>query len=325
MRYLITGGAGFIGSHLAEKLLDQGHQVTIIDNLSTGSFQNIIHLEKHDNFRLVADDIEKSNCLEDLVKSSDSIYHLAAAVGVKLIIEEPVKTIQKNINGTERILSLANKWRKQIIFTSTSEVYGKNPKASFAEEDDMVFGNTHNFRWSYAASKAIDEFLILSYHQKYALPAVIFRLFNTVGPRQTSKYGMVIPNFVKQALRNEDITIYGDGQQTRTFCHIKDAVAALVDTPHYASSNGQVFNIGGDHEISIEALAAKVKTLLGSSSEIKKIPYAIAYAKGFEDMRKRVPNIGKIKALTGYEPKNTIDQIILDVADYFQQVSSFFK
>lgn len=320
MKILVSGGAGFVGSHLCEKLLSEDHEVTVIDNLSTGTYKNIAHLNKHPKFRLVVDSILDTKTLEPLIESHDFIYHLAAAVGVKLIVNDPVNTIETNIRGTEIIFHYANKWRKPVLFTSTSEVYGKNTKATFAETDEMVFGATTHSRWSYACSKAIDEFLILSYFRKMGLPTIIVRLFNTVGPRQSPQYGMVLPNFVKQALTGKDITVYGDGSQTRNFTYIDDVITALVELPKHPGSFGEVFNIGGHEEISIYDLAKLVKERTGSASAIVKIPYDEAYEPGFEDMKRRVPNIDKISKHLGYKPTFSVAQITDKVIDYFKKI-----
>jgi UDP-glucose 4-epimerase len=323
MKILITGGAGFIGSHLAEHLLIDGHAVTAVDDLSTGSVSNVLHLQKNRDFRLVADTILNTDTMDGLVEETDLVYHLAAAVGVKLIVSEPVRTIETNIRGTEVMLGLANKWRKTILITSTSEVYGKNSKSPFSEDDDMVFGSTKQSRWSYACSKAIDEFLAIAYHRKTALPIIVARLFNTVGPRQTSRYGMVVPSFVRQALRNEDITVYGDGTQCRTFSYVTDVVRALAQLPSKAEALGEVFNVGGKEEISIAALADLVKARTKSSSRVVSVPYDRAYAPGFEDMPRRVPDISKIRRVLGYEPKIGLEETVDRVIAHFKQDPTF--
>ena len=318
MSVLITGGAGFVGSHLAERCLKDGHSVTLIDDLSTGNTRNVEVLERQAQFRLVVESVTNIPTLEPLVREADLIYHLAAAVGVKLIVRDPVGTIETNIRGTEVILHLANKWRKPILITSTSEVYGKNTASPFREEDDMVFGPTTHARWSYACSKAIDEFLALSYFRKKKLPVVIVRLFNTVGPRQTSQYGMVLPTFVRQAIQNADITVYGDGSQSRTFTYISDVVDALVRLPQNEEAIGEVFNVGGSEEISILKLADLVKKRAKSSSRIVKVPYDRAYEPGFEDMPRRVPDISKIRRFIGYSPLVSLDSIVDRVVEYFR-------
>lgn len=319
MRYLITGGAGFIGSHLAEKLLHQGHSVAIIDDLSTGSIRNIEHLKGKADFRYVIDTVLNRPLLAELVDDCDTLFHLAAAVGVKLIVESPVRTIETNIKGTEAVLECANKKKKKVLLTSTSEVYGKASKVPFAEEDDLVLGPTFKGRWSYACSKAIDEFLALAYCKEKKLPVVIARLFNTVGPRQTSRYGMVVPTFVRQALRGHPITVYGDGTQSRSFTHVNDAVGALIQLAQHPDAVGEVFNVGSDEEITIEELARLTKKMTNSSSEIRHVPYGEAYEEGFEDMRRRVPDLSKIEQLLGYRPTRSLREIVQDVIDYFQR------
>lgn len=318
MRYLITGGAGFIGSHLAEKLLRQGHHVTIIDDLSTGSIRNIEHLKGKAGFRYVIDTILNRPVLAELVDDCDVLFHLAAAVGVKLIVESPVRTIETNVKGTEAVLECANKKKKKVLLTSTSEVYGKAHKLSFAEEDDLVLGPTGKGRWSYACSKAIDEFLALAYWKEKKLPVVITRLFNTVGPRQTGRYGMVIPTFVRQALLHHPITVYGDGAQSRCFTHVDDAVGALIQLAQHPEAVGQVFNVGNDEAVTIEELARLVKQMTNSPSEIRYVPYDEAYEEGFEDMYRRVPDLSKIQQLIGYHPIKSLRAIVQDVIDYFQ-------
>jgi UDP-glucose 4-epimerase len=310
MRYLITGGAGFIGSHLAEMLLKGGNEVCVIDDLSTGSIRNIEHLKGMKGFYYRIDTIFNEPVLAELIDSSDMIFHLAAAVGVMLIVESPVRTIQTNISGTEIVLRLASKKKKPVLFTSTSEVYGKSTKIPYSEEDDLVLGPTTKSRWSYACSKAIDEFLAISYWKEKRLPTVIARVFNTVGPRQTGRYGMVIPRFIEQALSGKAITVYGDGRQSRTFCYVEDVVKGLIDLLHNERSYGEVFNIGSDEEITIEDLAKLIKRKTSSSSRIEYIPYDQAYEAGFEDMRRRVPDLRKIKEFIGYHTSLKIEQII---------------
>jgi UDP-glucose 4-epimerase len=316
MKCLITGGSGFIGSHLADRLLDQHHDVCIIDDLSTGSIENIQHLRGLTRFRYVIDSVFNRPLMAELIDEADVVFHLAAAVGVRLIVESPVRTIETNVRGAEIVLDLAAKKKKPVVVFSTSEVYGKSNAERFAETDDLVLGPTTKGRWCYAASKLIDEFLALAYWKERGVPVIIIRLFNTVGPRQTGRYGMVIPRFVDQALEGAPITIFGDGRQTRTFNHVHNAVAGilkLVDTPRAV---GEIFNVGGTEEISIEALAYRVKELLESSSPIIYVPYEQAYEEGFEDMRRRVPDIRKIQALVGYQPRLTLNDIILHVADH---------
>jgi len=318
MKFLVTGGSGFVGSHLTEKLLSLDHEVVVIDNVSTGSADNLAAVRKHPKLRFVIDSILNTKTLEKLIQECDFIYHLAAAVGVKLIVNDPVNTMQTNIRGTEIVLHFANKWQKPVLITSTSEVYGKNTNDTFSEDDDMVLGSTTQSRWSYACSKAIDEFLAISYHRKNKLPTIIVRMFNTVGPRQVDHYGMVLPTFVKQALDQRPITVYGTGQQTRTFTYIDDVVSALVALPNNEKSYGEVFNVGGNEEISMIDLAKLVKEKTASTSEIVIIPYDKAYEPGFEDMLKRVPNIGKISRLIGYRPSYQLSQIVDRVIDHFK-------
>ena len=321
MRFLITGGAGFIGSHLAERLLQRGDTVVLLDNLSTGSMENIRHLKSSERMSYHLDTIENRQLLAELVDDADVIVHLAAAVGVKLIVESPVRTIETNVNGTQHVLEAACKKRKLVLTASTSEVYGKNTNVPFHEDADLVLGPTTKGRWSYAASKALDEFLALSYWKEKKLPVIVVRLFNTVGPRQTGRYGMVLPNFVKAALDGKPISVYGDGRQSRCFCDVRDTVEALtrlIDTPR---SVGEVVNVGNTEEISIEALARLVKERTCSSSPIEFIPYDQAYEPGFEDMMRRVPSIDKLQALTGFRPQIPLNEIIDRVTAYFQSKS----
>lgn len=313
MRVLITGGAGFIGSHLAERLLARGDWVTIIDDLSTGSIDNIRHLKGYANFTYHIDTIVNRRLMAELVDECDVVYHLAAAVGVRLIVESPVNTIETNINGTEIVLSLAAKKRKRVIITSTSEVYGKRERVPFNENDDLVMGPTNIGRWSYACSKAIDEFLALAYWKERRLPTVVVRLFNTVGPRQTGRYGMVIPNFVRQALQGDDITVFGDGTQSRCFTHVADVVGALTKLAEHPAAVGEVYNIGSTQEVSIMELAELIRTLTRSESRIVTVPYNEAYEEGFEDMMRRVPDLTKLNRLIGYEPSYTLDEILASV------------
>jgi UDP-glucose 4-epimerase len=311
---LITGGAGFVGSHLTELLLARGHQITIIDNLSTGQFANIAPLRDNPRFRFALEDIRNTAVMDRLVSECDVIYHLAAAVGVERIIRNPVETIKTNIGGTEVILETARRYRKKVLIASTSEVYGKGARIPFTEDDDSVLGPTIRNRWSYAASKMVDEFLALAYHREYELPVVIFRLFNTVGPRQSGQYGMVLPRFVRWAIRNEPIMVYGDGEQQRCFCNVHDVVRAIADLGDTPRAVGEVYNIGSSEEVTIMELAERVRARAGSASDIRKIPYEQAYETGFEDFRRRVPNAAKIRAVTEWEPTialdDTIDQII---------------
>ncbi len=321
MRFLITGGAGFIGSHLAERLLQRGDTVVLLDNLSTGSMENIRHLKSSERMSYHLDNLENRQLVAELVDDADIVVHLAAAVGVKLIVESPVRTIETNVNGTQMILEAACKKRKLVLTASTSEVYGKNTNVPFREDADLVLGPTTKGRWSYAASKALDEFLALSYWKEKKLPVIVVRLFNTVGPRQTGRYGMVLPNFVKAALDGKPISVYGNGQQSRCFCDVRDTVEALtrlIDTSH---SVGEVINVGNTEEISIEALAQLVKQRTRSSSPIEFIPYDRAYEPGFEDMMRRVPNVDKLQALTGFRPQTPLTEIIDRVTAYFQSKS----
>lgn len=317
MTALITGGAGFIGSHLAEELLGRGEEVIIIDDLSTGSIENIQHLKGNKKFRYVIDTVMNKSIMAELVDISDVVFHMAAAVGVRLIIESPVRTIETNVKGTEIVLELAAKKKKKVIVASTSEVYGKTSKVPFSEEDDLVLGPTYKGRWSYACSKAIDEFLALAYWKEKKVPVVVARLFNTVGPRQTGRYGMVIPNFVNQALSGKPITVFGDGNQTRSFTWVGDVVNALIDLSNHTDAVGALFNVGNDKEVRIIDLAKLVKELTESDSEIILIPYDQAYEEGFEDMRRRVPNISKVRKLIGYLPTLNLIDILRQVIEYY--------
>jgi len=318
MRALITGGAGFVGSHLAEALLERGDEVHVLDNLSTGSIENIEHLKANPRFRYVIDSVMNEPLTAEMVDRVDVVFHLAAAVGVRLIVESPVNTIETNVHGTEMVLKIANKKKKRVVVASTSEVYGKSNAVPFHEDADLVMGPTSKGRWSYACSKAIDEFLALAYHKEKHLPVVICRLFNTVGPRQTGRYGMVIPNFVRQALLGHPITVFGDGTQSRCFTYVGDVVGALVQLAEHSGADGQVFNIGNDREeISMLELARRVKARTGSGSEIAFIPYDQAYEQGFEDMPRRVPDLSKIRGLIGYEPQVHLDEILDRVIDHF--------
>jgi UDP-glucose 4-epimerase len=318
MKALITGGAGFLGSHLAELLLANGDEVHVIDNLSTGSIENIEPLKGHDRFHYAIETIMNEPALAELVDRVDVVFHLAAAVGVRLIVESPVNTIETNVHGTEKVLKLANKKRKKVVLTSTSEVYGKADAVPFREDGDLVMGPTSKGRWSYACSKAIDEFLALAYHKEKRLPVVVARLFNTVGPRQSGRYGMVIPNFVKQALLGHPITVHGDGTQTRCFTYVSDVVGQLAAVAAEPAAVGEVFNVGNDREeVTILELAERVKSRTGSASEITLVPYEKAYEEGFEDMHRRVPSLDKLRALTGYEPVVHLDEILDRVIAYF--------
>lgn len=320
MKILITGGAGFIGSHLTELLLqDEKAQVTVVDSLSTGTYRNIEHLVSNPGYRLIVAPVTEEKILEPLIEASDHVYHLAAAVGVRRIIEQPVETIQTNILGTESVLGLCAKYHKKVLIASTSEVYGKNSKVPFSEEDDSVFGATTKSRWSYACSKAIDEFLALAYHMEKGLPVVIVRFFNTVGPRQTGRYGMVIPNLVKQALRGDALTVFGDGQQSRCFTHVRDSIRCQTALMNEPRAVGEVFNLGADEEVTIEVLARRIIEMTGSHSELRFIPYDQAYGAGFEDMRRRVPSADKVRKLLGFAPDSKLDDILKDVIGYFRE------
>lgn len=319
MHVLITGGAGFIGSHLAEALLERGDDVFVIDNLSTGSIDNIAHLKGEARFGYTVDRVENEPLLAELIDRADVVVHLAAAVGVKLIVEQPVHTIETNVHGTEVVLKLANKKKKLVVIASTSEVYGKSTSVPFTEDADLVLGPTSKHRWAYACSKLIDEFLALAYWKERKLPVIVVRLFNTVGPRQTGQYGMVIPSFVRQALAGHPITVFGDGTQSRSFTYVGDVVRALIALIGEPKAIGQVFNIGNGYEITIGDLAEKVKKLTGSNSEIVRIPYDQAYESGFEDMPRRVPDITKINALVGYRPTVELDEILDRVIEHFRQ------
>lgn len=316
MRVLITGGAGFVGSHLAEALLARGDEVFVLDNLSTGAITNIDPLTRHPKFHYTIDTVTNEPLLAEMIDRADVIVHLAAAVGVKLIVEQPVRTIETNVHGTEVVLKHAAKKRKLVLIASTSEVYGKSLEVPFKETADLVLGPTGKHRWAYACSKMIDEFLALAYWKERKLPVIIVRLFNTVGPRQTGQYGMVIPSFVRQALAGEPITVFGDGNQSRSFTYVGDVVRAMIALIEEPGAVGQVYNIGNNQEISINALAAKVKALTGSQSDIVKIPYEQAYEAGFEDMPRRVPDITKIASLIGYAPTVELDEILTRVIEF---------
>ncbi|HTG90891.1 MAG TPA: GDP-mannose 4,6-dehydratase [Vicinamibacterales bacterium] len=322
MRALITGGAGFIGSHLAEALLNAGHDVDVIDNLSTGSIRNIGHLKPNPRFKYAIDTLTNEPLLAELVDRNDVIFHFAAAVGVKLIVEEPVHTIETNVHGTEVVLKHANKKKKKVVIASTSEVYGKSTDVPFREDADLVMGATVKHRWAYACSKAIDEFLALAYYKERGLPVIIVRFFNTVGPRQTGQYGMVLPSFVRQALAGEPITVFGDGTQSRSFTYVGDVVECLLKLVNEPRAIGQVFNIGNMEEVTILRLAEIVKERTGSSSTIEFVPYDKAYEAGFEDMPRRVPHLGKVQNLVGYEPKVQLNEIITKVIEYFREHGS---
>ena len=316
MRVLITGGMGFIGSHLAEAFIAEGHEVYAIDDLSTGSIDNIDRLKGNPKFHYTVDTIENEPLLAELIDRCDIVYHLAAAVGVRLIVEEPVRTIETNVHGTEVVLKHANKKKKMVVIASTSEVYGKNTAVPFREDADLVMGATIKHRWAYACSKAIDEFLALAYWKERGLPVVIVRFFNTVGPRQASRYGMVLPTFVRQALAGAPITVFGPGTQSRSFTYVSDVVSVLTKLPHEPKAIGEVFNIGNSVEITIQELAEKVKKMTGSQSPVVNIPYEEAFDSGFEDMPRRVPDLTKINKLVGYVPQVQLEEMITRVIEY---------
>jgi UDP-glucose 4-epimerase len=314
LRAVVTGGAGFIGSHLVERLLRDGHHVTIIDNLSTGRYANIAHLDGHERVRIIIDTVLDEALSEDLIRSADRVYHLASAVGVKLVMDQPVKTIETIFNGTEVVLRMCSRYRKRVLLTSTSEVYGKGTAVPFREDDDVLTGATSKHRWAYACAKALDEFLALAHWRETRLPAVAVRLFNTVGPRQTGQYGMVVPRFVQAALKGEPLVVHGDGEQTRCFAHVLDVVDALAVALERSACFGQVINVGSDREGTINELARMTVKLTSSPSAIEHVPYDEAYGEGFEDMRRRVPCLEKARRLLGYAPSRTLEAIITDVA-----------
>ena len=315
MKVLITGGAGFIGSHLSEAFLKQNQSVVAIDDLSTGSIKNVNHLTNNPNFELIEDTVLNENHLKKLIRGVDLVYHLAAVVGVNLVLKDPIGTIKTNVSGTEIILESANIYGKKVIITSSSEIYGRGVNKEFSENDDRIMGPVKNSRWSYACTKAMDEFLAFAYHIKKGLPIVISRLFNTIGSRQSAHYGMVVPNFVQQALKNKDLTVFGDGKQTRCFCNVDDVVNALIILGLSEKANGEVFNIGSSDEISILNLASKIIGITNSKSKIKLVPYTEAYGKGFEDMKRRKPNIDKIKNNFQWEPKISLYESLLQIIE----------
>ena len=317
MRYLVTGGAGFIGSHLAEKLLENEHEVIVIDDLSTGSFENIVHLKGNPCFTYHIDTIFNKPLMDELVDMVDVIYHLAATVGVKLVVENPIRSIQTNVRGTDIVLDLAAKKKRTVVLASTSEVYGKSNELPFFEEHDLVLGSTSHARWSYACSKAVGEFLAIAYWRKEKVPSIILRFFNVVGPRQTGRYGMVIPRFVQQALKGEPITVYGNGEQTRTFTWVKDAVDAMVKIAQFPEAFGEIFNVGHYRVISILDLAKMVKQLTESSSPIVFVPYEKVYGKGFEDVPSRAPDLSKITNIIGYRPTLDLPQVLEEVIAHY--------
>ena len=319
MRFLITGGAGFIGSHLAEALLRSQHEVLVLDNFSTGRQQNVAHLEGQKGFELICADVTDEQITTDCVRSVDRVFHLASAVGVQLIIREPVKTIETIVNGADSVFRACARYRKPVLITSTSEVYGKSPKVPFSESDDLLIGPPTFRRWSYATAKALDEFLALAHWHHSRLPVVITRLFNTVGPRQSGQYGMVVPRFVRQALLGRPITVFGDGSQTRCFCHVGDVVDALVRLLDLPAAYGEVFNVGADREVSIGELAAMVRAMTGSRSEIVRVPYEEAYGAGFEDMERRLPDLAKLRRWIGYEPRLSLEQTLEDIIRHIRR------
>ena len=319
MKALITGGAGFIGSHLAERLLESGDEVFVIDNLWTGKLANIQNIQNSERLHLVVDTILNESVMNELVFKIDHIYHLAAAVGVRNIMDHPVETLDINVKGTEVVLRLANRFKKKVFIASTSEIYGKHIEHSLSEDDNRIMGTVKKRRWAYACSKTLDEFHALAYFDEKKLPIVIGRLFNTVGPRQTGQYGMVVPNFVQSALLGKPLTVYGDGTQTRSFAHVNDVVGAILKLMDEPEAEGDIFNVGNNHEITINELAQKVIEMTGSNSDIEHVPYEKAYGPGFEDMERRCPNIEKIRKLIGFEPTYGLEAIIQSVIDYFKE------
>ncbi len=322
MRALITGGAGFIGSHLSDRLLEAGHHVTSVDDLSTGRLANIAHLEGAPGFQFVHESIMHETVMDRLVSECDVVYHLASAVGVELIVSRPVEVIERCVLGTEIVLRTAHRYKKKVLLTSTSEIYGKNSRVPFSEDDDRVLGPTTKSRWSYSCAKAIDEFLALAYQKEKKLPIVIVRLFNTVGPRQTGQYGMVVPRFVQQALSGQPLTVYGEGSQQRCFGYVGDIVGALVALMEHPGAVGQIFNIGNTEEVSILQLARRVIELTGSTSQIQLVPYDLAYEAGFEDMARRIPDLTRVTSLIGYQPKVGLDETIRRIAAHLRAANS---
>jgi len=316
MKGLITGGAGFIGSHLAEALIASGNQVTVVDDLSTGVLANLDPAQSQPSFRFVSGNVCDEKLMSPLIERADVVFHLAAAVGVDLIVKKPVHTISTNIHGTEVVLGLANKFRKKIVLTSSSEVYGKSNKMPFGEEDDVVLGSTRFSRWSYACSKMIDEFLALAYHQEFGLPVFVCRLFNTIGPRQRGDYGMVVPRFVRKALKNEPIDIYGTGKQTRCFCHVRDIVKALIKLPETPAAVGQVINLGNGEPVTIRELAERIVRLTNSKSDLRLVSYEQAYGRPFDDMLERVPDLSKARRLLDYQPAHTLEETLREIIEY---------
>ncbi len=319
MKILITGGAGFVGSHLADRLHKEGHKITVIDDLSTGRYQNVAHLEGEENFRLIIDTILNAGLMEELIRDCDRVFHMASAVGVKLIMEQPVKTIETIFHGTDVVLKFCSRYRKRVLVPSTSEVYGKSTQVPFTEENDILKGSTSKHRWAYACAKELDEFLALAHWKETRLPVVVIRLFNTVGPRQTGQYGMVVPNFIRAALKNEPLPVHGDGNQARCFGHVLDVVEGLTKAIETPECFGQVMNLGNNEEVTITQLAEKVIQMTGSKSEIHYISYSEAYGEGFEDMQRRIPNLEKAKRLIGFQPTRTLKDIITDVTEQFRE------
>ncbi|HEY0429205.1 MAG TPA: GDP-mannose 4,6-dehydratase [Pyrinomonadaceae bacterium] len=319
MKILITGGAGFVGSHLADKLIGEGHEITIIDDLSTGRYQNIEHLEGNKNFRIIIETVLNARLMEELIRETDRVYHMASAVGVKLIMERPVQTIETIFRGTDIVLAFCSRYRKRVLIPSTSEVYGKGISVPFMEDDDLLTGSTDKHRWAYACAKTLDEFLALAHWKETRLPVAVVRLFNTVGPRQTGQYGMVVPRFVRAAIKGEPIPVHGDGTQARCFGHVADVIEGLTKAIETPECFGQVVNLGNNQEVTIKELAEKAIQMTESESEIRYIPYEEAYGEGFEDMRRRVPSLEKAKRLIGYQPTRTLEDIINDVANQFRE------
>lgn len=316
MRYLVTGGAGFIGSHLTEALLTDGHIVTVLDDLSTGAYENIEPLEQTGRLRVITGSVMDAALVRECLHGVDAVFHLASAVGVQLVIDQPVGTIETIVEGTAVVLNACSRYRVPVLLTSTSEVYGKSTKTPFSENDDSVIGPPTCRRWSYASAKALDEFLALAYWHQVRLPVILTRLFNTVGPRQTGRYGMVVPRFVRQALQGEPITVYGSGTQTRCFCHVRDVVGALTRLLASPATRGELYNVGNDQEVSINDLASLVRTMTGSDSEIRHIPYREAFGSGFEDMDRRVPDLSKIHKAIDYRPEHTLADTLRDVIEF---------
>jgi UDP-glucose 4-epimerase len=321
MKYLVTGGAGFIGSHLCERLLDDGHEILVLDDLSTGRHENVAQAESNERFRFMLGSVNDADLVTECIRQCDAVFHLASAVGVRLIIDQPVRTIETIVGGTDTVLRASARYRKPVLITSSSELYGKSERVPFREDDDRVLGPTTQRRWSYACAKALDEFLALAHWHEHRLPVVIARLFNAVGPRQTGQYGMVLPRFVAQGLAGEAITVYGDGKQTRCFCHVRDIAAALPKLLDLPKARGQIYNLGSDEEVTILDVAERVKRITGDRSKILLVAYEEAYVEGFEDMRRRVPNLTKISEAIGFRPTCTLDDILADIIEDTRSVS----